>query len=70
MNLIHAKNGKFRVLLVDDNPGDVRLTVEAWKDAKVLVELHVAVDGVEALAAVFHPDAGLASPAERALRVA
>lgn len=44
-----ARHGALRVLLVDDNPGDVRLTMEAWKDAKVLVELHVAVDGVEAI---------------------
>jgi chemotaxis family two-component system response regulator Rcp1 len=38
------------VLLVEDSPGDVRLTREALKDAKVLVNLHVAVDGVEAMA--------------------
>lgn len=38
-----------RVLVVDDNPGDVRLTLEAWKDAKVLVDMHVAADGVEAI---------------------
>ena len=38
------------ILLVEDNPGDVRLTREALKDAKVRNELHVATDGVEALA--------------------
>jgi CheY-like chemotaxis protein len=38
------------ILLVEDNPGDVRLTVEALKEAKVRNELHVATDGVEALA--------------------
>jgi two-component system, chemotaxis family, response regulator Rcp1 len=38
-----------QVLLVEDNPGDARLTVEAFKDAKVHLELHVAVDGVEAM---------------------
>jgi CheY-like chemotaxis protein len=37
------------VLLVEDNPGDVRLTKEAFKDGRVLVNLTVAVDGVEAL---------------------
>ncbi|MBM3176243.1 MAG: response regulator, partial [Chloroflexi bacterium] len=37
------------ILLVDDNPGDVRLTKEALKDAKVLNQLHVAKDGIEAL---------------------
>ena len=38
------------ILLVEDNPGDVRLTKEALKDAKVRNHLHVAMDGVEALA--------------------
>jgi len=38
------------ILLVEDNPGDVRLTREALKEAKVRNELHVATDGVEALA--------------------
>jgi len=35
---------------VEDNPGDVRLAQEALKDAKVRNNLHVAMDGVEALA--------------------
>src|SRR3984893_5572696 len=38
------------VLLVEDSPGDVRLTREAFKDAKVHIHLHVAVDGAEAMA--------------------
>jgi chemotaxis family two-component system response regulator Rcp1 len=37
------------VLLVEDNPGDVRLTEEALKEAKVANRLHIARDGVEAL---------------------
>lgn len=37
------------ILLVEDNPGDVRLTQEALKDAKLKVNLHVAMDGVEAM---------------------
>lgn len=37
------------VLLVEDNPGDVRLTQEAMKDGRVLVNLTVAADGVEAM---------------------
>ncbi len=36
-------------MLVEDNPGDVRLTREALKDAKVLNEVFVAQDGVEAM---------------------
>jgi CheY-like chemotaxis protein len=38
------------VLLVEDNPGDVRLTKEAMRESKVLVNLSVATDGEEALA--------------------
>jgi chemotaxis family two-component system response regulator Rcp1 len=38
------------VLLVEDNPGDVRLTREALKDGKVCNNLHVVEDGVEAVA--------------------
>ena len=38
------------VLLVEDSPGDVRLTQEAFKDAKVHINLHVAWDGAEAMA--------------------
>jgi chemotaxis family two-component system response regulator Rcp1 len=41
---------QIEILLVEDNPGDVRLTREAFKDAKVLVNLHVAPDGAEAMA--------------------
>lgn len=40
----------FEVLLVEDSPGDVRLTKEAFKDAKVHINLHVAPDGAEAMA--------------------
>src|SRR5262245_51953444 len=38
------------ILLVEDNPGDVRLTIEALREAKVRNHLSVAPDGVEALA--------------------
>lgn len=37
------------LLLVEDNPGDVRLTVEALKEGKILVDMQVARDGLEAL---------------------
>jgi len=37
------------ILLVEDNPGDVRLTQEALKEGKVYNNLHWARDGVEAL---------------------
>ena len=38
------------VLLVEDNPGDVRLTQETFRDANKLVRLHLAADGIEAMA--------------------
>ena len=38
------------ILLVEDNPGDVRLTLEAFKEGKVNNEIRVVNDGVEALA--------------------
>jgi chemotaxis family two-component system response regulator Rcp1 len=39
-----------RVLLVEDSPGDIRLTKEALKDAKMHINLDVARDGQEAMA--------------------
>jgi CheY-like chemotaxis protein len=38
------------VLLVEDSPGDVRLTREAFRDVNKHVHLHVVTDGVEAMA--------------------
>jgi chemotaxis family two-component system response regulator Rcp1 len=38
------------VLLIEDSPGDVRLTQEAFRDANISIHLHVASDGVEAMA--------------------
>jgi CheY-like chemotaxis protein len=39
-----------QILLVEDNPGDVRLTREALKEAKFRNKVEVVGDGVEALA--------------------
>ena len=48
MNVIQT--GKLvDILLVEDNPGDVRLTREALKEAKVANELSVVSNGEEAL---------------------
>ncbi len=38
------------ILLVEDNPGDVRLTVEAFKEGKIRNRLSVVRDGVDAIA--------------------
>jgi two-component system, chemotaxis family, response regulator Rcp1 len=50
MKTIGADDGPIEVLLVEDSPGDVRLTREAFKDAKVHINLRVAADGAEAMA--------------------
>jgi CheY-like chemotaxis protein len=41
---------RVEILLVEDSPGDVRLTREAFRDARRPLNLHVASDGVEAMA--------------------
>jgi chemotaxis family two-component system response regulator Rcp1 len=38
------------VLLVEDSPGDVRLTQEAFRAANAAIQIHVASDGFEAMA--------------------
>lgn len=50
MTTIGAGGTPIDVLLVEDSPGDVRLTREALRDANRAIRLHVAVDGVEAMA--------------------
>ena len=42
------------ILLVEDNPADVRLTVEGLKEAKVANKLHAIMDGRKALDFLFH----------------
>lgn len=37
------------ILLVEDNPGDIRLTREAFKESRIANTLHVVTDGVDAL---------------------
>ena len=43
-----------QVLLVEDSPGDMRLTHEAFQDVNPLIELHMVNDGVEAMAFLRH----------------
>ncbi len=50
MGSLGTDAGAIEVLLVEDSAGDVRLTQEAFKDAKVHINLHVVSDGVEAMA--------------------
>jgi CheY-like chemotaxis protein len=42
--------GPIEILLVEDNPGDVRLTKEALKEGRFANIINVAVDGFEAMA--------------------
>jgi CheY-like chemotaxis protein len=52
------------ILLVEDNPGDVRLTREAFRDARISNRIHTVCDGVEAMAFLNHEGAytGALSP--------
>jgi CheY-like chemotaxis protein len=50
MSVIGGDGMPIEVLLVEDSPGDVRLTQEAFRDANKGIHLHVAADGVEAMA--------------------
>ena len=50
MNPIGGSGRPIEVLLVEDSPGDVRLTREAFRGANESILLHVASDGVEAMA--------------------
>jgi chemotaxis family two-component system response regulator Rcp1 len=43
------KGRPVEILLVEDNPADVRLTLSALRDARILNEVHVAEDGEQAL---------------------
>lgn len=48
-----ASNRPLRVLIVEDNPGDVRLIKEAFRETNDAVETAMAKDGVEALDYLF-----------------
>jgi CheY-like chemotaxis protein len=50
------------VLLVEDNPGDVRLTQEAFRGADPAIEVHVAGDGPEAVAFLKREGSHAAAP--------
>jgi two-component system, chemotaxis family, response regulator Rcp1 len=54
INLLGGNGTSIQVLLVEDSPGDVRLTQEAFRDANSSVRLHVATDGIEAMAFLRH----------------
>ncbi|WP_224447405.1 response regulator [Haloprofundus salilacus] len=49
----HRAGAPLEILLVEDNPGDIRLTQEAFKQGKINNTLHVVMDGEEALDFVY-----------------
>jgi CheY-like chemotaxis protein len=62
MEVIGRKGMPTEVLLVEDSPGDVRLTQEAFRDANNAIHLHLACDGVEAMAFLRHEGANANAP--------
>jgi two-component system, chemotaxis family, response regulator Rcp1 len=50
MRVVEENSARKDVLLVEDSPGDVRLMQEIFHDANGSIQLHVAFDGVEAMA--------------------
>jgi CheY-like chemotaxis protein len=50
MKFLGVDGRPLRVLLIEDNPGDVRLMQEAFRDADETIQLHVATDGADAMA--------------------
>jgi len=53
---MNISNNKITILLIEDNPGDVRLTQEAFKEGKKNVNLDVVMDGVEAINYLYKKD--------------
>jgi len=49
MSALISKYNPIQILLVEDNPGDIRLTQEVLKDAKIGNDLSIVMDGEEAL---------------------
>lgn len=49
MELIKNGKDKPRILLVEDNPGDIRLTQEALKESNTEIDLDVVSDGEQAI---------------------
>lgn len=49
IDLKMKKKRPVNILLVEDNPGDIRLAQEAFKEVKIKINLSIAMNGVEAL---------------------
>jgi two-component system, chemotaxis family, response regulator Rcp1 len=62
MKLFTANYTPIQVLLVEDSPGDIRLTQEAFREVNPSIHLHVASDGVEAMAFLRNEGANVGAP--------
>ena len=60
--MLDAQSRSVEILLVEDNPDDIDLTVEAFKESSNLNRLHIVEDGVQALAFLRHEGAYKAVP--------
>ena len=61
-NIVPDGARPIEILLVEDNPGDVRIAVEALKDCRVPNRLSVSEDGVEAIRFLLQNDEYAGSP--------
>jgi two-component system, chemotaxis family, response regulator Rcp1 len=62
MNDFRERRNGTQVLLVEDSPGDVRLTLEAFRGTNRSIHLHVATDGVEAMTFLRREGANVDAP--------
>lgn len=62
MNTTDKRHSPMDVLLIEDSPGDVRLTQEAFREANPVIRLHVASDGIDAMAFLQREGAHARSP--------
>jgi CheY-like chemotaxis protein len=62
MNTVAEDSRPLEVLLIEDSPGDVRLTKEAFRDANISIHLHVASDGMEGMNFLKHEGTHVHAP--------
>jgi len=62
MKYAEDESTPIHVLLVEDNPGDARLTKEAFSAAAETMRLHIVADGVEAMAFLRHEGSHVDAP--------
>ncbi len=62
LSAIGLGGSPIEVLLVEDSPGDVRLTREALHEANRAIHLHIAFDGVEAMAFLTRAGSHVSAP--------